>query len=102
MFAESLANPDGNISDISSLSEIAHEVGIPLVIDNTMATQALCQPGKFGADLIVYSTTKFLSGHGNAMGGVVVDIGNFAWNKGRVFSKLTKPDSSYHDINFYD
>tara|TARA_B110000003_G_C16624774_1_gene524471 strand:- start:79 stop:1878 length:1800 start_codon:yes stop_codon:yes gene_type:complete len=102
LFAESLANPDGNISDISSLSEIAHEVGIPLVIDNTMATQALCQPGKFGADLIVYSTTKFLSGHGNAMGGVVVDIGNFAWNKGRVFSKLTKPDSSYHDINFYE
>ena len=102
LFAESLANPDGNISDISPLAEIAHGVGIPLVIDNTMATQVLCQPGKFGADLIIYSTTKFLSGHGNAMGGAVVDMGNFKWNEGRDFSKLTKPDSSYHDINFYE
>ena len=102
LFAESLANPDGNITDISSLAEIAHEAGIPLVIDNTMATQILCQPGKFGADLIVYSTTKFLSGHGNAMGGAVVDMGNFPWDKGRTFSKLTTPDSSYHDINFYE
>ena len=76
LFAESLANPDGNISDISALAEIAHEVGIPLVIDNTMATQILCQPGKYGADLVVYSTTKFLSGHGNAMGGCVVDAVN--------------------------
>ena len=102
LFAESLANPDGNISDISALAEIAHEVGIPLVIDNTMATQILCQPGKFGADLIIYSTTKFLSGHGNAMGGAVVDMGNFAWDHGRDYSKLTKPDSSYHDISFYE
>ena len=102
LFAESLANPDGNISDISALAEIAHEVGIPLVIDNTMATQILCQPGKYGADLIVYSTTKFLSGHGNAIGGAVVDMGNFEWDKGRDFSKLTKPDTSYHDINFYE
>ena len=102
LFAESLANPDGNISDISALAEIAHEVGIPLVIDNTMATQILCQPGKYGADLIVYSTTKFLSGHGNAIGGAVVDMGNFVWDKGRDFSKLTKPDTSYHDINFYE
>ena len=85
LFAESLANPDGNISDISALAEIAHEVGIPLVIDNTMATQILCQPGKYGADLIVYSTTKFLSGHGNAIGGAVVDMGNFEWDKGRDF-----------------
>ena len=102
LFAESLANPDGNITDISSLAKIAHEVGIPLVIDNTMATQILCQPGKFGADLIVYSTTKFLSGHGNAMGGAVVDMGNFLWDKGRAFSKLIVPDHSYHDINFYE
>ena len=102
LFAESLANPDGNITDISSLANIAHEAGIPLVIDNTMATQILCQPGKFGADLIIYSTTKFLSGHGNAMGGAVVDMGNFPWDKGRAYSKLTMPDTSYHDINFYE
>ena len=73
-----------------------------MVIDNTMATQILCQPGKYGADLIVYSTTKFLSGHGNAIGGAVVDMGNFEWDKGRDFLKLTKPDTSYHDINFYE
>ena len=102
LFAESLANPDGNVSDISSLADIAHEVGIPLIIDNTMATPIICQPGKFGADLIIYSTTKFLSGHGNAMGGAVVDMGKFKWNTGREFSKLTKPDPSYHDINFYE
>ena len=65
-----------------------------------MATQALCKPGDFGADLVIYSTTKFLSGHGNAMGGAIVDIGSFDWNKGREFSKLTMPDESYHGINF--
>ena len=81
MFAESLANPEGNVSDITNLSKIAHHAGIPLIIDNTMATQILCQPGKYGADLIVYSTTKFLSGHGNAIGGAVVDMGNFKWDK---------------------
>ena len=102
LFAESLANPDGNVTDISALADIAHDAGIPLVIDNTMATQVLCQPGKFGADLIIYSTTKFLSGHGNAMGGAVVDMGNFAWDQGRDYFKITKPDSSYHDINFYE
>ena len=100
LFAESVANPEGNICDISSLSKIAHDEGIPLIIDNTMATQALCKPGDFGADLVIYSTTKFLSGHGNAMGGAIVDIGSFDWNKGREFSKLTMPDESYHGINF--
>ena len=73
-----------------------------LVIDNTMAIQILCQPGKFSADLIIYSTTKFLSGHGNAMGGAVVDIRKFPWDKGRDYSKLTMPNSSYNDINFYE
>ena len=102
LFAESLANPEGNICDISNLSKIAHDEGIPLIIDNTMATQVLCKPGDFGADLIIYSTTKFLSGHGNAMGGAIVDMGSFQWNKGREFDKLTTPDTSYHDINFYE
>ena len=67
-----------------------------------MATQILCQPGKYGADLVVYSTTKFLSGHGNAIGGAVVDMGNFEWDKGKDFLKLTKPDTSYHNIKFYE
>ena len=73
LFAESLANPDGNVSDIEALADIAHRAGIPLIIDNTMATPVMCQPGRYGADIIVYSTTKFLSGHGNALGGAVVD-----------------------------
>ena len=100
LFAESLANPDGNVSDITQLAEIAHEVGIPLIIDNTMATPILCQPGKFGADIVIYSTTKFLSGHGNAMGGAVVDTGNFDWLGGRGYPALASPDPAYHGITF--
>ncbi len=102
LFAESLANPEGNICDISSLSKIANHSNIPLIIDNTMATQALCKPGDYGANLIIYSTTKFLSGHGNAMGGAIVDMGSFDWANGREFNKLTTPDTSYHGINFYE
>jgi len=75
---------------------------LPLIIDNTMATQAMCQPAKYGADIIIYSTTKFLSGHGNAMGGCVVDKGTFDWANGREFEKLTEPDTSYHGIKFYE
>ena len=95
LFAESLSNPEGVVSDIEKLSELAHNEGIPLIIDNTMATQAICQPANYGADIIIYSTTKFLSGHGNAMGGCVVDAGKFDWNNGREFGKLTEPDTSY-------
>ena len=100
LFIESLANPDGNVSDLEKLADIAHEAGIPLIVDNTMATPILCQPGGFGADLVVYSTTKFLSGHGNAMGGAVVDTGKFDWLKGRDFPCLNSPDEAYHGITF--
>ena len=100
LFAEKLINPDGNVSDITQLAEIAHEVGIPLIIDNTMATPILCQPGKFGADIVIYSTTKFLSGHGNAMGGAVVDTGNFDWLGGRGYPALAAADPAYHGITF--
>jgi O-acetylhomoserine (thiol)-lyase len=100
LFAESLANPDGNVSDIKMLADIAHEAGIPLVIDNTMATPVMCQPGHYGADIIVYSTTKFLSGHGNALGGAVVDMGNFDWFAGRNYPALSAPDPAYHGITF--
>ena len=100
LFAESLANPDGNVSDISMLADIAHAAGIPLIIDNTMATPVLCQPGKYGADIVIYSTTKFLSGHGNAMGGAIVDTGNFDWLGGRGFPALAEPDPAYHGITF--
>lgn len=100
LFAESLANPDGNVCDIATLANIAHEFGIPLIIDNTMATPILCQPGKFGADIVIYSTTKFLSGHGNAVGGAVVDTGNFDWLSGKGYPALATPDPAYHDITF--
>lgn len=100
LFAESLANPDGNVSDIEALADIAHRAGIPLIIDNTMATPVMCQPGRYGADIIVYSTTKFLSGHGNALGGAVVDMGNFDWFSGRSFPSLSMPDPAYHGIIF--
>ena len=102
LFAESLSNPEGVVSDITQLSEIAHDEGIPLIIDNTMATQAMCQPANYGADIIIYSTTKFLSGHGNAMGGCVVDTGKFDWANNRGFEKLNEPDTSYHGIKFYE
>ena len=102
LFAESLSNPEGVVSDITQLSEIAHDEGIPLIIDNTMATQAMCQPANYGADIIIYSTTKFLSGHGNAMGGCVVDTGKFDWANNREFGKLNEPDASYHGIKFYE
>ncbi len=102
LFAESLSNPEGVVSDITQLSEIAHDEGIPLIIDNTMATQAMCQPANYGADIIIYSTTKFLSGHGNAMGGCVVDTGKFDWANNRGFEKLSEPDTSYHGIKFYE
>ena len=100
LFAESLANPDGNVSDISMLAEIAHDAGIPLIIDNTMATPILCRPGAHGADIVIYSTTKFLSGHGNAMGGAIVDTGNFDWLGGRGYPALAEPDAAYHGITF--
>ena len=102
IFAESLANPGGVITDISALKEIAKEVGIPLIIDNTMATPFLCQPIEHGADIVIHSTTKFLSGHGNAMGGAIVDAGTFDWSQNNNFPSLSEPEDAYHGINFYE
>ena len=80
VFTESLANPGGVVCDIEAIANIAHDAGIPLIVDNTLPSPALCRPIEYGADIIVHSTTKFISGHGNAMGGVVVDSGNFDWS----------------------
>ncbi|MBI1778653.1 MAG: O-acetylhomoserine aminocarboxypropyltransferase [Proteobacteria bacterium] len=102
IFCESLANPGGVISDLEALGKIAKEAGIPLIVDNTMATPYLCRPFEWGADLIVHSTTKFLSGHGNAMGGMVVDSGRFDWGKDGKFPSLTTPEPAYHGLNFYE
>ncbi len=100
IFAESLANPGGVITDIAALAQIADEAGVPLIIDNTMATPFLCRPIDHGADLVVHSTTKFLSGHGNAMGGAVVDSGTFDWAKNDKFPSLSQPEPAYHGLTF--
>lgn len=102
LYAESLANPGGVITDIEALKEIAAEVGVPLIIDNTMATPYLCQPFKHGADIVIHSTTKFLSGHGNAMGGAIVDSGTFDWFQNDKFPALSKPEPAYHGLTFFE
>jgi len=102
IFVECLANPGGVIVDIEAVAKIAHEAGVPLIVDNTMATPYLCRPFDYGADIIVHSTTKFLSGHGNAMGGAVVDSGTFDWAQNDKFKSLTTPEPAYHGLNFYE
>jgi len=97
VYAETIGNPALSILDIEKVAEIAHEAGVPLIIDNTFATPYLCRPIEFGADIVVHSATKWLLGNGTTMGGVIVDSGKFNWDNGK-FPGLTEPDSSYHDI----
>ncbi|MCQ2958490.1 MAG: aminotransferase class I/II-fold pyridoxal phosphate-dependent enzyme, partial [Candidatus Gastranaerophilales bacterium] len=101
ILGESIANPKINIFDIEKVAEIAHRHGIPLMIDNTVPTPALLKPIEFGADIVVYSATKFLNGHGNSMGGIIVDSGKFNWANGK-FPELTEPDESYHGIKYVE
>lgn len=98
VFIELLSNPVLNIIDIEKLAELTHKYKIPLIVDNTIPTPYLCKPFEWGADIIVHSTTKYISGHGNAMGGAIVDSGNFDWEASGKFSELTTPDESYHGI----
>ena len=98
IYAESIGNPSIKIADIENLAKLAHKYEIPLIIDNTVATPYLLRPIEYGADIIVHSTTKYLSGHGNAMGGVIVDSGKFNWEYNDKFKMLTTPDESYHGI----
>ncbi|HEV2186988.1 MAG TPA: O-acetylhomoserine aminocarboxypropyltransferase [Stellaceae bacterium] len=102
IFIENLANPGGIVVDIAKVADIAHAVGIPLIVDNTLATPYLCRPIDFGADIIVHSTTKFLSGHGQALGGVVVESGKFDWSQGGKFPSLTEPEPAYHGLKFFE
>lgn len=99
LFCESIGNPAGNIVDIKKLAEIAHRHGVPLIVDNTVATPYLCQPFKLGADIVVHSLTKYIGGHGVAIGGAIVDSGKFDWaaNKER-FPLFNEPDPSYHGV----
>jgi O-acetylhomoserine (thiol)-lyase len=102
IFVESLANPGGVVVDIAAIAEIAHSVGIPLIVDNTLATPFLCRPFEWGADLVTHSTTKFLGGHGNSMGGMVVESGKFDWAASGKFPSLTEPEPAYHGLRFYE
>jgi O-acetylhomoserine (thiol)-lyase len=99
IFCESIGNPAGNIVDIQRLAEIGHKKGIPLIVDNTVATPVLCRPFELGADIVVHSLTKYIGGHGTSIGGIIVDSGKFDWvaNKER-FKVLNIPDPSYHGV----
>ena len=99
VFCESIGNPAGNVVDIEKLAEIAHKHGVPLIVDNTVATPYLCKPIDFGADIVVHSLTKYIGGHGNSVGGVIVDSGKFDWVKNKArFKVLNEPDPSYHGV----
>ena len=102
IFIESLANPGGVVTDIRAIATIAEQAGVPLIVDNTLATPYLCRPIEHGATLVVHSTTKFLSGNGTSLGGVVVDSGKFDWSRGGRYPALTEPEPGYHGLRFYE
>ncbi len=102
LYAETVGNPKLDTLDIRAVADIAHEAGIPLIVDNTMATPYLIRPLDHGADVVVHSATKFIGGHGTSIGGVVVDGGAFDWAQNDKFPGLVEPDASYHGLRFYD
>ncbi|MCB5942583.1 O-acetylhomoserine aminocarboxypropyltransferase/cysteine synthase [bacterium 210820-DFI.6.52] len=99
VFGETIANPAISVFDIEKFAQVAHEQGVPLVVDNTFATPILCRPFAFGADIVTHSTTKYMDGHAIQVGGVIVDSGKFDWQNGR-FPELTEPDESYHGVRY--
>ncbi|NNL95535.1 MAG: O-acetylhomoserine aminocarboxypropyltransferase/cysteine synthase [Xanthomonadales bacterium] len=101
LFAETIGNPGGNVLDIETVAEIAHQHECPLMVDNTFATPYLCKPLDWGADIVVYSATKFLGGHGTSLGGLVVDSGDFNWSNGR-FPVVADPSPAYHGLSFHE
>ena len=101
IFCESLANPGGVVTDLRSVADVADAAGLPLIVDNTMATPALCRPIEHGATLVLHSTTKFLTGNGTSVGGVVVDSGKFDWSASDKFPALSQPAPEYHGVNFH-
>lgn len=100
-FAETIGNPGLEVLDISKVSKITKEANIPMLIDNTIPTPYLCNPIKYGADFVMHSTTKFIGGHGVAIGGALVDSGNFDWKSAKKFSNITAPYSGYHNLNYH-
>jgi O-acetylhomoserine (thiol)-lyase len=101
LYAETMGNPQINVLDIEAVAKIAKEAGVPLVIDNTFASPYLCQPIKFGADIVIHSATKFIGGHGTTMGGVVVESGKFPWGNGK-YPMMTEPSRGYHGVIFHE
>jgi O-acetylhomoserine (thiol)-lyase len=101
MFVETLGNPLINMVDIEAVATIAHEAGIPLVVDNTVPSPYLCRPFEWGADIVVHSATKYIGGHGTTMGGVIVESGKFPWDNGR-FPGMTEPSRGYHGVRFFE
>jgi len=103
VFCESVGNPAGNICDIEALADVAHRHGVPLIVDNTVATPILLRPIEFGADIVVHSLTKFMGGHGTTLGGVIVDSGKFPWRThAKRFRQFNQPDASYHGLVYVD
>lgn len=100
VFVECLANPGGVVVDLEAIAAIAHKAGVPLMVDNTLASPYLCRPFEWGADIVVHSTTKYMSGHGASLGGVVIESGNFNWLANDKFPSLTKPAPEYHGLVF--
>ena len=101
LYAEIIGNPTNNVIDIEAIAAIAHDAGIPLIVDNPFASPYLCKPFDHGADIVVHSATKFIGGHGTSMGGVVIESGKFDWGNGN-FPGMTEPSAGYHGIRFYE
>ena len=102
IFIESIANPAGSITDIESIAAVARKAGVPLIVDNTLATPYLIRPIDHGADIVVHSLTKFLGGHGNSIGGIIVDAGTFDWSKDNKYPMLSEPRPEYHGIKIQE
>ncbi len=100
IYIESLSNPNLKVPDIQQIAQIAHQNSIPLVVDNTIPSPYLCNPIQWGADIVIHSTTKYISGHGYAIGGIIVDSGNFKWKESNRYKHFNEPDHSYHGLNF--
>jgi O-acetylhomoserine (thiol)-lyase len=100
-YMETIGNPRLDVPDFEAITKIAHENGLPVIVDNTLASPALCRPFEHGADVVIHSATKFIGGHGTSIGGIIVEKGGFPWDNGR-FPELTEPDPSYHGLKFFE
>jgi O-acetylhomoserine (thiol)-lyase len=100
IYVESASNPEGVVCDLEAIAAIAHDAGVPLIVDNTMPSPYLCQPLKHGADVVIHSMTKYIGGHGNSMGGMIVDGGSFDWFQNDKFPQMTEPTKAYHGVRF--